>query len=75
MLSKFRKELKKQVRMALTAAIGFIIAFSWRDYLMSITQNWLSNLGSLTDSIVLFSAIFLTFVGVVLILLTSKLLQ
>jgi len=75
MLSKFRKELKRQVRMALTAAIGFIIAFSWRDYLMSVTQGWLSSLGTMADSVVLFSAIFITFVGVILILLTSKLLQ
>jgi hypothetical protein len=75
MLSKFRKELKRQVRLAITAAIGFIIAFSWRDYFMSLTQGLLSNFGPIAEHLLLFSSVFITFVGVILILITSKLLQ
>ena len=43
MLKKFKKELKRQIRTALTAAIGFIIAFSWRDYILTLTQGLFSN--------------------------------
>lgn len=75
MFSQFKKELKKQIRMALTAAIGFIIAFSWRDYIMTLTQGWLSKYEYLAEDIALFSALFLTFVGVFLILISSKLLE
>jgi len=75
MFSQFKKELKKQARMALTAAIGFIIAFSWRDYIMSLTSGWLSSYKYLAEDIALFSAVFLTFVGVFLILISSKLLE
>lgn len=75
MFNQFKKELKKQIRMALTAAIGFIIAFSWRDYIMEVTQGWLANYQYLAANIALFSAIFLTFVGVFLILISSKLLE
>jgi hypothetical protein len=75
MFSQFKKELKKQARMALTAAIGFIIAFSWRDYIMSLTSTWLSGYKYLAGDIALFSAVFLTFTGVFLILISSKLLE
>lgn len=75
MLSQFKKELKKQIRMAITAAIGFLIAFSWRDYILTLTQGWLSQYQYLAEDIALFSAIFLTFTGVFLIIISSKLLE
>ena len=37
--TSFRSEFKKQTVLAITAALGFLIALVWRDYLMSIIKT------------------------------------
>jgi hypothetical protein len=71
MLSKFKTEFKKQTRLAITAAIGFIIAFAWKDYITAVSQNWLSGFSALSGHVLLSSAVLLTLIGTILILIAS----
>ena len=75
--TSFKRELKKQIRMAVTAAIGFIIAFTWRESIISFIQSSTQNLSNVTNPILLqnISALTTTILGVVLILITSKILK
>lgn len=73
-LKKFKFEFKDQIRMALTAAIGFTIAFSWRNTLFTLMQERVSFLASIIGQTgVNFAAsISMTILGVILILITSS---
>jgi len=75
-MSRFKKELKKQTRLAIAAAIGFTIAYAWRNYILGITHNLFSNFSSTMPNMPLFlSAVFLTIIGVLLIMISSRLLD
>ena len=69
---KFKSELKKQTSTALIAAFGFLIALAWRDaiteYVDKITQA-----SPLQGKLI--SAIIITFVSVIGILLITRLLN
>lgn len=73
----FKKEFKRQVRMAVAAAIGFIIAFSWRNFVYDVTKAWLEKITPLSGAFEsgLASALIITIIGVILILISSKLLK
>jgi hypothetical protein len=74
----FRLEFKRQLRFAISAAIGFTIAFSWRNAIFAFFRDEVSRLLEvdprhyLTET---YAAIVITLLGVLLILLTSKLLR
>ncbi len=75
-MAGFKMEFKKQIRLALAAAIGFIIAFAWRDFVLKLTGDALSRfleLNPITSSLVL--SIVVTFLGVLIILISSKILK
>jgi len=73
----FKKEFKKQFRFAITAAVGFLIAFAWRDVIFNSSLALIQNLTQITNLSlsILLTAVFLTIVGVAIIFLTSKLLK
>lgn len=74
----FKKEFVRQVRMAITAAIGFTIAFAWREAIFYSTLNFVSRFLDLTKehySTTIYTAITITVAGVLLILITSKILK
>lgn len=74
----FRKEFKRQIRLALVAAIGFTIAFAWRNAVFDAFQNFVARfLDVAPDHYLseLYTAIVITLFGVILIFITSKLLQ
>ena len=74
--SRYRVEFKKQTRMALCAAIGFIIAFAWNDYILILTSKLFSYVSELFPTMCsLLSASVLTFLGVALIFITSRILE
>lgn len=74
--SKFLKELKRQSRLAIAAAIGFLIAYAWKDYVIKLASDMFHDILPLVPAISeLLSAIFLTAIGVLLILLSSRLLE
>ena len=74
MRHSMKKEFKRQLRLALTAAIGFVIAYSWKDAINTIMQNLsinLSNAAGLGYSPI-FMPLLTTILGVVFIFLLSK---
>ena len=72
----FKGEFRKQIRLALAAAVGFIIAFAWKDFVFKITGDFLSKvlkLSAITSALAV--SIFLTFIGVLIILISSRILR
>ena len=72
----FKGEFRKQLRLALAAAVGFIIALAWKDFIFKLTGDFLSKflkLNLLTSALAI--SIFLTFVGVLIILISSRILK
>ena len=72
----FRKEFRRQIRLALAAAIGFIIAFVWKDFVIKLTGDALSRfleLNPITSALAI--AIVVTFIGVLIILISSRILK
>lgn len=76
--SSFRKELKRQIRMAVVAAIGFTIAYSWREAIYDTFNNFVARFLQVSPDHYLthnYTAIAITLAGVLAILATSKLLK
>lgn len=74
----FKQEFKKQMRFAITAAIGFTIAFSWREAVFDMFLNFTSRVLDLSIdhySTKIYAAILITLLGVILIFITSKILK
>ena len=75
-MSKFKKELKKQARLAIAAAVGFIIAYAWRNTILRIAEFLFHGIEFLTPTTSdLLFAFLLTLIGVILILISSRLLE
>ena len=76
MKARFKIELKKQIRFAIAAAIGFIIAYAWRDFILILTQKALGEFMTLNPTASSFAVAFtLTLIGVILIIISSKILE
>ena len=72
----FKKEFKRQARLALVAAVGFIIAFAWKDFVFKVTGDILSKfleLNPITSALAI--SIVVTFFGVLIILISSRILK
>ena len=72
----FKREFRKQLRLALAAAAGFIIALAWKDFIFKATGDFLSKfleLNTITSAFAI--SIVLTFIGVLIIWISSKLLK
>jgi len=71
---KFRKEFKKQATTAILAALGFLIALSWRDFIVDTVNTLVTKLG-VSDQLYLyklFSALLITFLAILGIMIISK---
>lgn len=71
----FKREFKKQVRMSITAAIGFLIAFAWRESIFLMATNFTSKILDISQEhyqAQIYSAILMTIIGIIIILITSK---
>lgn len=77
MKKSLRKEFKRQLRLALTAAIGFVIAYSWRDAINNVMNTLSINLSGLAGlgNSPFFAPILATIIGVVFIFILSELLK
>lgn len=74
----FRKEFKRQIRLAIVAAIGFSIAFAWRNAVFDSFESYVAKFLDVDPShflTELYTAITITFVGVCLIFITSSILK
>ena len=74
----FKKEFKRQIKLAIVAAAGFSIAFAWRQALFDAFQNYVSRILDVQKDHYLteiYTATAITLAGVALIFVTSKLLR
>lgn len=74
---KFSKEFREHLRIGLTAAIGFTIAFAWREPLILLANNLISSYvnSSIKYQGSVVSALAITFFGVLLIWILSRMLK
>jgi ABC-type polysaccharide/polyol phosphate export permease len=73
----FRVELKRQLRYAIAAAVGFMIIYAWRDAILEGTKSLVEKISSTTHVVTteVSTALFISIMGVLIILVTSKLLK
>ncbi len=72
----FKQEFKSQLRLAIAAAVGFTIAFAWKDYISFQTNTFIQNILVAVPYLSRFIGAFLiTLIGVIIILISSKLLR
>lgn len=74
----FRTEFRRQIRLALTAAIGFTIAFAWRNAIFDAFHSFVARFLDISPEHYLsetYTALAITLFGVFLIFLTSKMLR
>lgn len=73
----FRKEFKRQLRYAISAAVGFLIIFSWRDAIWNITKDFVEKIQNTTAvaSTNVITAITISVIGVLIIIISSKILK
>ena len=74
----FKQEIKRQARLAIAAAVGFIIAFAWKDAIFDTAVSYVSRILDVAPDHYLthtYTAVALTLVGVLIILSSSKILH
>jgi len=74
----FRLEFKRQLRLAIAAAIGFTVAFAWRQAIFDAFQSFVTRFLDIPPGHYLseaYTALAITVAGVILIFLTSKMLK
>lgn len=73
----FKKEFKRQLRFAIMAAVGFLIAFAWRNAIYNSSRDIVEKFLEVANTPLteVYTAIFITLMGVALIFLTSKFLR
>jgi hypothetical protein len=73
----FKKEFKRQIKYAITAAVGFTIAFAWRDAILQMLRDIVEKFTESAKSALIstYSALLITLLGVVVIIFSSKLLR
>jgi hypothetical protein len=73
----FKKEFKRQIKWAIAAAVGFTIAYAWRDAVIVLTKDLVAKLAESTKASLtgIYSALIITIIGVLIILASSRLLR
>jgi hypothetical protein len=73
----FKKEFRRQLRLALIAAIGFTVAFAWRNAIYNSAQTFITIFTEQTQVVLneLLTALIITFLAVVAIFITSRILR
>lgn len=75
-MASIKTEFRKQLRLAIAAAAGFIIGIAWKDFIFQSTGNLLSKFLTLGPKSSAFAiAIFLTFLGALVIFISSRILK
>ena len=73
----FKSNFKKYLRMGITAACGFLIAFTWRDTIMNFSKDFVTELAGVAsqNAINISSSVLITVVGVLIIIIAAKFLK
>lgn len=71
---RFAKHFRENLRIGLIAAIGFVIAFAWREAILSLIDSFVYKYinpvqGVISETI---SALVITLIGVILIWIITK---
>ncbi len=71
---EFREEFKKQTLVAITGAFAFLIALTWRTPIQKSVDKLVINLGLVGQAVYYkyLIAIFITIIGVIVLILVSK---
>jgi len=74
---KFSKQFREHLRIGLSAAVGFTIAFAWREPLLLFVNDFIFKYisSTLTYHASILSALIVTFLGVLLIWILSRYLR
>ena len=71
---KFKKEVRKNMVTAITAAFGFMIALVWRDAITESVNKILSSIGLTNEAYLfrIFSAMIITVIAVIGVMFVSR---
>ena len=76
-VSLFKREFRRQIRMLIIITLGFTIAFTWRQTVFDLSQNFvkfITNIqGSSTLSII--TSVFITILALIIIYVTAHFLK
>jgi len=74
---RFKKEFRRQTRMLITITLGFTIAFTWRQTIFDVSQNFVNFILNLENSSAssILASVFITIISAILIYLTSHYLK
>jgi len=74
---RFKKEFRTELRLLIIITLGFTIAFSWRQTIFDISQNFIHLIikGESSQLSTIFTSIFITIISLLLISITSKILK
>ena len=76
-VSQFKREFRRQIRMLIIVALGFTIAFTWRQTVFDISQNFVKFItkiqGSSTLSIL--TSLFITILSLLIIYVVAHFLK
>lgn len=74
---RFKKEFRRQLRTAISAAAGFIIAYAWKDFLFKLIEKYVQNFTTMTSilNVSFVSAFVTTSIGVLVIIISAELLK
>lgn len=74
-LNSFKREFKKHMTVAITAAFAFLIALVWRDAIQESINAFVTNIGIQIQNVYLYKiyvAILITVVGVIALIIFSR---
>jgi flagellum-specific peptidoglycan hydrolase FlgJ len=73
----FRREFKRQVKYAIAAAVGLMIAYAWKESIFQSTQKFVERITESAQFVTssLGTSVIITVIGVLIIIISSKLLK
>lgn len=73
----FRKEFKREIKYALKAGVGFLVAYAWRDAVLEVSKTFVREFTETTKTALtsIYAALLITLLGVIIILFSSRMLR
>ena len=73
----FKKEFRRQLKYAIAAGVGLLIAFAWREAIWDSAENIVSTIVDSTKTAIssVSTSIIITIIGVAILLISSRLLR
>jgi hypothetical protein len=73
----FKRELKRQLKWAIAVGVGFLIAYAWREAIFNSAEQVMEKIVDSSKGVIsnVSTSVFITIIGVVIILISSRLLR